>query len=112
MIAEVTRRDMSACCKVDGDATPEEIWNRPALSAIKYRVGTYSSFKRSMVGAISRDSNLKSWTARSSDDHGIAFLDMWAYLSDILENGGSPRIGSDAGTSAGLQAIPRCGCLC
>ncbi|NLH22459.1 MAG: hypothetical protein GX463_09880, partial [Methanothrix sp.] len=27
---------------------------------------------------------LRSWTARSSDDLGIAFIDMWAYLCDIL----------------------------
>lgn len=76
--------------------TPETISNRPALSAIQYRVGTYGSFRRSMLEQIARwerDADaagepdirpLQGWTTRASDDFGIAFLEMWAYLGDIL----------------------------
>jgi hypothetical protein len=84
MITRANKQDKAVCCKSEPATTPEEIWNRPALSAIKYRVGTYSSFKTTMVNSIAKDPNLRSWTARSSDDHGIAFMDMWAYLCDIL----------------------------
>ena len=27
---------------------------------------------------------MRDWTARGSDDYGIALLEMWAYLADIL----------------------------
>jgi hypothetical protein len=84
MITKANERDSTVCCKIDLGTTPEEIWNRPALSAIRYRVGTHSSFKRTMANSIAKDPGLRSWTARSSDDLGIAFIDMWAYLCDIL----------------------------
>jgi len=84
MITEAAKKERKVCRSIDQPTTPEEIWNRPALSAIKYRVGSYSSFKTAMLNSISKDPNLSGWTARSSDDFGIAFIDMWAYLCDIL----------------------------
>ena len=73
--------------------TPEEISNRPGLPAIRYRVGTYSSFRQAMiersasveVGDGERTAwPLRDWTTRASDDYGMALLEMWAYLADIL----------------------------
>jgi uncharacterized phage protein gp47/JayE len=70
--------------------------NRPSLRAIEYRTGTYATFRRSMLTDISRwrrpsdrvgeeaGRPLARWTTRSADDFGIAFLEMWAYLGDIL----------------------------
>jgi uncharacterized phage protein gp47/JayE len=72
------------CCEVSVPATPEMIWNRPGLAAIRYRVGTYASFRQAMIEAIARSSERGRWTARTSDDYGIALLEMWAYLGDIL----------------------------
>jgi hypothetical protein len=79
-------------------ATPAPIRNRPALSKIGYRIGTYTSFRRSMLEAIARhvrrpdgdtsaasaERPLEPWTSRTADDYGIAFLEMWAYLADVL----------------------------
>jgi predicted phage baseplate assembly protein len=76
--------------------------NRPALRAIEYRIGTYATFRRTMLQQIARwrraadeptdaaamaagpGHPLAPWTTRSDDDFGIAFLEMWAYLGDIL----------------------------
>ena len=73
------------CCCVEASPTPEAISNRGGLSAIKYRVGTYSSFLEAMKEAISQAPELRpSWTVRNTNDYGIALMAMWAYLADIL----------------------------
>jgi uncharacterized phage protein gp47/JayE len=72
------------CCEASAAPTPKEIDNRPGLSAIQYRVGTYASFRQAMVEAIACEPKLRDWTARASDDYGIALLEMWAYVADIL----------------------------
>ena len=89
-------------------STPAVITNRPSLRAIEYRIGTYATFRRTMLRQIARwrrapdplatgagsagtsaatvapERPLASWTTRSADDFGIAFLEMWAYVGDIL----------------------------
>jgi len=74
--------DTCGCC----GSRPEraEIDNRPALSAIAYRIGTYGSFRASMLAEVSSRPELRTWTARSGEDYGIALLEMWAYVADIL----------------------------
>jgi hypothetical protein len=81
------------CCKPASESTPGKIFNRPALSAIAYRVGTYATFRQAMLTAISRTSleknggsfrPLSGWSTRRDDDYGVTLLDMWAYLADIL----------------------------
>jgi len=58
--------------------------NRPALPAIQYRIGTYGSFMQAMRASAASKDKLKAWTARSPRDFGMQFLDLWAYLGDIL----------------------------
>lgn len=72
------------CCEPPAPPTPEKIENRPRLPAIRYRVGTYASFRQAMIEAIAGRTELRGWTARMKDDYGIALLEMWAYLGDIL----------------------------
>lgn len=81
---DTEKLDPCGCCQASAPATPEEISNRPALSAIRYRVGSYASFRQAMVEAIAREPRLRDLTARTSDDYGIALIEMWAYLADIL----------------------------
>jgi predicted phage baseplate assembly protein len=76
--------DSCGACEVDDSPTPQQITNRPGLSAIHYRVGTYPAFRQAMLRAIHRQPALKSLTARRDDDFGIALFDMWAYILDIL----------------------------
>ncbi len=72
------------CCEPPAAATPEEITNRPGLPAIRYRVASYASFRQAMLQAIAHKPELDGWAARTKDDYGIALLEMWAYVGDIL----------------------------
>jgi len=72
------------CCEPAGGVTPLLLWNRPGLSRIDYRVGTYASFHRAMTESIAGTPELAGWTARIPEDYGIAVISMWAYVSDIL----------------------------
>jgi predicted phage baseplate assembly protein len=74
------------CCEGIAVQTPAEIYNRPGLSAIAYRVGTYSQFKYSMQARLA-DADLPGLTplkTRADDDFTIALLDSWAVVADIL----------------------------
>ena len=72
------------CCKSAFAPTPAKIFNRPALTSIDYRIGTFGSFRRAMIDTIASKQALADWTARDETDYGIALIDMWAYLGDIL----------------------------
>jgi hypothetical protein len=88
------------CCTGIELVTPERITNRPGLSAIAYRAGTYATFFETMVARLSnlyldvpsppgsatlaRIRPLSRLTTRESDDASIALLDAWAVMADIL----------------------------
>ncbi len=77
---------LCGCCEGIAAETPQAISNRPALSAIEYRVGTYSSFKASLLAALSDPENraLDPLRTRDNSDFTIALLDAWAIAADIL----------------------------
>jgi predicted phage baseplate assembly protein len=62
------------------------VWNRPGLSAIAYRVGTFSSFFAAMKTRLSSAdySGLAGLRTRDTDDWTIALLDGWASIGDVL----------------------------
>ena len=73
------------CCEPEISPTPQVIENRPGLSSIRYRVGTYGSFLEAMTEQIASAPELRErWLTRSTDDFDIALLAMWAYVADIL----------------------------
>jgi uncharacterized phage protein gp47/JayE len=76
--------DPCGCCEVATPPTPEEIANRSGLPAIRYRLGTYATFRQAMIEAIAHNPLLREWSVRDDDDYGIALVDMWAYVGDIL----------------------------
>ena len=72
-----------------GAPTPEPITNRPALSAVSYRVGRYATFRESMLLALSRESDprqapIAGLRTRDPGDFSVALLDAWAVVLDIL----------------------------
>jgi hypothetical protein len=77
---------LCGCCEGVGPETPQPITNRPALLAIGYRAGAYSTFKASMLAALSDPANLAlaPLRTRSDSDFTIALLDAWAISLDIL----------------------------
>jgi hypothetical protein len=72
------------CCKDGEHQTPLELENSPGLSALQYRVGTHSSFKSSMLKALSEKIALQKLSTRYDDDATVATLDAWATVLDVL----------------------------
>jgi predicted phage baseplate assembly protein len=66
--------------------TPLSTTNRPGLSALQYRVGTFSAFYQTMLSRLSSEDfpALAGLAARTPDDPAIALLDGWSALLDIL----------------------------
>lgn len=75
---------MCSCCKPDDSPTPVDVVNRPGLSALAYRVGTFSSFRQAMIEALGREPALAGLTTRRSDDSAITLLELWAAVGDVL----------------------------
>jgi hypothetical protein len=74
------------CCTGTSVQTPQPESNRPGLSAVSYRVGTWSAFKESMLARLSSSDYpaLQALKTRDDDDFSIAFLDATAVVLDIL----------------------------
>jgi hypothetical protein len=74
------------CCEGLSHETPVEIYNRPGLKAISYRVGTHARFKRTMLANLSANSlpALGGLTTREEDDFSVALLDAWSVAADVL----------------------------
>jgi hypothetical protein len=74
------------CCEGVEAATPLTLFNRPGLSALRYRMGTYADFLETMLARLSSKDYpaLAGLTTRASDDPSIALLDAWAIVADVL----------------------------
>jgi predicted phage baseplate assembly protein len=72
------------CCEPTGGLTPMTVANRDGLSAIAYRIGTYASFRATMLERISAAPELTRLTTREDDDPSITVLSLWAAVADVL----------------------------
>lgn len=74
------------CCGGISVQTPQPEYNRPGLNALSYRVGTWSSFKESMLARLSSSDYpaLQALKTRDDSDFTIAFLDATSIVLDIL----------------------------
>jgi uncharacterized phage protein gp47/JayE len=92
-----THADACGCCEDPYPVLPEEVKNRPGLQEVRYRIGTFATFQQELVDAVlaarlraaaQSSGELPGFlaTAQSDvrDDYGLAILDLWAYLGDIL----------------------------
>ncbi|MFI2188557.1 baseplate J/gp47 family protein [Streptomyces sioyaensis] len=64
--------------------TPLPVDNPPGRPTLHTRIGTFGSFRRTMLSRIAARPELAALTTRDPDDHSIALLDQWAALSDVL----------------------------
>ncbi|WP_267221376.1 baseplate J/gp47 family protein [Dyella silvae] len=83
-MSEPSTTPCGACAGVTA-STPAGISNRPGLPSVSVRVGTYTTFLRSMLAGLSDTDRpaLVPLTARTSDDFSIAVLDAFAIVADI-----------------------------
>ncbi|WP_018185011.1 hypothetical protein [Kaistia granuli] len=58
--------------------------NRQGLSALSYRIGSFASFRRSMLDGIASDPRLSALSTRDSDDYAIVLLELFAAVADVL----------------------------
>src|SRR5580704_8864923 len=74
------------CCAGTSVQTPQMQTNRAGLNALAYRVGTWSTFKESMLARLSSSDYpaLQALKTRDNDDFTVAFLDATSVVLDIL----------------------------
>ena len=72
------------CCAGVRPVTPLTQFNPPGLAAIRYRAGCYGDFFSSMLARLASRPELAGYTTRELDDPGIALLDCWALVGDIV----------------------------
>jgi predicted phage baseplate assembly protein len=72
------------CCAGVRPVTPLTQFSPPGLAAIRYRAGCYGDFFSSMLARLASRPELAGYTTRELDDPGIALLDCWALVGDIV----------------------------
>lgn len=74
------------CCAGTSVLTPQVELNRAGLPAISYRVGSWATFKESMLARLSSSDYpaLSALQTRDDDDFTIAFLDATSVVLDVL----------------------------
>jgi hypothetical protein len=74
------------CCEGVGLSTPQAVSNRPGLSAIHYRSGTWATFRATQIARLgsSELGALAALTTRDPDDYTNGLIDGWAMVGDIL----------------------------
>ncbi len=74
------------CCEGTEILTPLPTSNRPGLSALKYRIGTQSSFLETMKARLTSADHpaLKNLTTREESDASLALLDASSTMLDVL----------------------------
>ena len=74
------------CCAGISVATPQPESNPPGQSAIVYRIGTWATFRESMLARLSSSNYpaLSYLKTRATDDFSIALLDASSVVLDIL----------------------------
>ncbi len=84
--ATLTGLNACGCDAGTGTETPVLIDNRPGLSAIRFRVGTHSQFRSTLLASLSSAEYpaLQNLRTRDSGDVTIALLDAFAAMADVL----------------------------
>ena len=72
------------CCDVAAAATPEVIYNRPGLQALRFRIGSFTSFRRAMLESVSLQPALAGLTTRESEDYAITVMELFSAIADVL----------------------------
>jgi hypothetical protein len=71
------------CCTTSASGVPLSTINRPGLTALNYRIGTYASFFDALTRELCQV-DLPGLKTRDPSDPAIAFLDAWAMIADVL----------------------------
>lgn len=72
------------CCSTLADQRRAHGANRPWLSAIDYRLGTFASFREEILDELAMTPELTRLRSRVSDDYSVASVELWAAVADVL----------------------------
>ena len=72
------------CCTTPAAYLDRHIENRPGLSAIAYRVGSFATFRKAITDQLPRIPALAHLTARSSADYSLTAIELWSAVADVL----------------------------
>jgi hypothetical protein len=72
------------CCGTSAVGLREHADNRPSLASIAFRVGTFSSFRESLLRSLVGKHDLGVLRTRASDDYAITLLELWAVVADVI----------------------------
>ncbi len=94
------------CCEGIGVSTPVAKDNRPGLTRVRYRIGTHSSFKDSMLARLSSQfyPSLAGLKTRDDDDFTIGLIDAFATVADVLSFY-QDRIANEAWLRSSLEQL-------
>ncbi len=71
-------------CAAPTPSAPLPVFNRPGLSGIGFRVGTFATLREAMLEKINAEPGLAALTTRDSDDDAITVLELMAAVGDVL----------------------------
>ena len=74
------------CCQGPRVTTPLPIYNRPGLTQLSYRIGSYATFFETMQARLASTDypELAGLRTRETTDASMALLDAWATVADVL----------------------------
>ncbi|MBB3317513.1 hypothetical protein FHT77_003402 [Rhizobium sp. BK181] len=71
-------------CGSDAALVPLDVFNRPGLSALSYRIGTFASFRLKMLEGLAKDPALSQLTSREPDDYAVSLIEMFSAMADVM----------------------------
>lgn len=72
------------CCTTPTEARSTHPGNRPWLSAIDYRLGTFASFREALLDGLGRTPAMQGLRSRVSDDYTVSAVELWSAVADVL----------------------------
>src|SRR5260370_35705856 len=96
-------------CPCDGFDHPSTISNQGALTAIKYRVGDFPTFRRALLQSPPGEIALPVWRPMPHGDLLLQTLEWWAYIADVLtfynERGMNENLLATASLDADIRGL-------
>ncbi|MGE3782638.1 MAG: hypothetical protein AB7H71_07845, partial [Alphaproteobacteria bacterium] len=73
-----------ACCTPAVLLPQADSLNRPGLSAISYRIGTFATFRRALLESIAPEPRLAALTSRADDEYAVTLIELFSAVGDVL----------------------------
>ena len=73
-----------ACCTPSLLRPQADVLNRPGLSAISYRVGSFATFRQALLESIASEPRLAALTSRADDEYAVTLIELFAAMGDVL----------------------------